>query len=135
MMFSLVWLFTSMSVLMKNTTKYQHSEVPQFSGSHIGFIVTIKVIKKRQGFPSKLEFPFSSWAPICIFIQKTSVIISLLGVPDFDGDWLLFEFLISPKKILTFWGPREFLISYTSLFDFSFDETHDEILTFSGPPI
>ena len=36
------------------------------------------------------------------FNSNTPVIISLFGVPDFDGDWLRFEFLIFPTEILTF---------------------------------
>ena len=71
-MVSLVYVFTSMSVLIKTKTyalKYQHVQVPQFSGSHIGFIVTINI---KQPTMISIEVGVSlfwSLVPICIFIR------------------------------------------------------------------
>ena len=52
--------FTIISILLKHTTKYSHSEVPQLSGSDMG----------SEDFHQSWKHHFSSWAPICIFIQN-----------------------------------------------------------------
>ena len=46
--------------------------------------------------------PFLVFGVHMHFNSNTIVIISLFGVPYFDGDWLRFEFLIFPKEMLTF---------------------------------
>ena len=56
-------------------------------------------------------------------------------MPGFDGEWQLFEILIFPKEILTFWRPRDVSFGVTFHLNVGFDEKHTEILTFSGLPI
>ena len=77
--------FTIIAILVKkNTTECSLSEVPKFSGSDIGFIVATKIIKKPEGFPSKLETAFFVLGAHMHFHSKSQVIISLFGVLDFD---------------------------------------------------
>ena len=67
-------------------------------------------------FHQNWSLPFFVLGAHMHFHSTTPVIIGLFGMPDFDGDWLLFEFLIFHKEILTFWRLREFLISSKSNF-------------------
>ena len=57
-------------------------------------------------------------------------------MPDLLLNRLNFEILIFPMEIITFRGARDVFFVMTFHLTFSFDEKqHDEITTFSGPPI
>ena len=79
---------------------------------HMSPNAIIKIIQKQQENPSKLECLFFVVARPSSFQRKSSVIISLLGVPPFVCVCLLFRIDVFPIDKLTFWAAHGRPISY-----------------------